>query len=410
MDYIRKIQQSYLKHFETILYITIFSIFLVDIKIYIPLFALNIFMVATLILTGDLKLKLKKWNILMLIFMAWAIINVVLAVVFFKHSVSYSNLVKLNLNLGFLISISIIVDKSDIKVSKNNLINFMEFMIIINFIQIILIYLFGGLFGPFFSGGLTESSDTAYAVSAYNNIIGAEGKNIWAGKFLFLYVIYLYIITNSKFKVSNLRAIIYTLLGILSLVLLLSRTVQLAVMIPIIFVFLYMIRNVNYKYRIAIYSIFIIGAIGALVVFFDKFFHIKFDMTDGGFTRIIMWRKAFQELGDTYWLSGNGLGYSEVFIETVVNRKESNLHNVYINTFYELGLVGIGVYIASLVEFLRDVVNKENILRIIFILVVPFGMVTFLQYLGFDNDIVMLFALILIVNKAKFGIEENNIK
>ena len=63
--------------------------------------------------------------------------------------------------------------------------------------------------------------------------------------------------------------------------------------------------------------------------------------------------------------------------------------------------MGIGAYISFLVFYFKEIINKSNIVKVIFTLLIPFGAITMLQYLGFDNDIVMFFILILVYNKCE---------
>lgn len=401
MKLLKKIQLGYLKNFESILYLTIFSIFFIPLKLYIPLFGINILLVLTLLLTGELRLNLSKWQISIILFMIWSIINSSLAIFIFKTDISIGTLVKLNLNMAFLLSASIVLQHRKISINKEKLINFLEFIIIINFIQIILIYILGGLVGMLFSNALMQSSDSAYAISSYYNVIGASNKNIWAAKFAFIYIIYIYLTSSENIKLNKIRKVIHIIIGLITTFLLLSRTAQIAIILPLLFIIFYSIRNINYKYKIIIYVIFSVLSIFAGVVLFNKFFHIKFDMTDGGYTRLYIWVEAIKNIWKSHWITGNGIGYSEYFIQTVVDRTESNLHNVYLNIFFEMGLMGIGAYISFLVFYFKEIINKSNIVKVIFTLLIPFGVITMLQYLGFDNDIVMFFILILVYNKCE---------
>ena len=401
MKLLKKVQLGYLNNFESILYLTIFSIFLIPLKLYVPLFIINILFVLTLLLTGELRLNLSKWQISIILFMIWSIINSSLAIFIFKTDISIGTLIKLNLNMAFLLSVSIVLKDRKISIKKEKLINFLEFIIIINFIQIILIYILGGLVGMLFSNTLMQSSDSAYAISAYYNVIGASNKNIWAAKFTFIYIIYIYLTSNEGIKLNKIRELIHIIIGLITTFLLLSRTAQVAIILPLLFIIFYSIRNIKYKYKVIIYFIFAVLIIFAGFILFDKFFHIKFDMTDGGYTRLYIWGEAIKNIWNSHWITGNGIGYSGHFIETVVDRTESNLHNVYLNIFFEMGLMGIGAYISFLVFYFKEIINKSNIVKIIFTLLIPFGAITMLQYLGFDNDIVVFFILILVCNKCK---------
>ena len=71
------------------------------------------------------------------------------------------------------------------------------------------------------------------------------------------------------------------------------------------------------------------------------------------------------------------------------------------NLFFELGIVGIISYTSFLVFFIKENIKNNELLRFIFIILIPFVITTSLQYLGFDNDLVIMFVLILITIKAK---------
>lgn len=401
MKLIKSIQEKYLRYFDVILYITIFTIFISSLKLYIPLFALNILMVLTLILTGDIKLKLSKWQISVVIFMIWSLITSAFALLIFKYTVDVTILIKLILNMTFLLVVSLVINQKHIDFNFKKLINFLEFIIIINFLQISLIYVFGGLTQEFINGGLTKSSDNAYVISVFYNVIGAESKNIWAGKFALFYGIYLYVTTFDEFPTKSIVKWFYIVIGTLTLLLLLSRTAQIAVIIPIIFICLYSIKNMNYKSKIAMYFVFFVAVIFAAILFFNKFFHVKFDMSDGGYTRLYIWQKFFKGVWSTNFIMGNGIGSSGRFIENIAQRPESNLHNVYFNIFFEMGIIGFMSYITFLICFIKEVVPKNKIIRALFTVAVPFLITTFLQYLGFDNDIIMVFILLLILKEQK---------
>ena len=98
------------------------------------------------------------------------------------------------------------------KFHKKTLVRFLEFIILINFIQIIYIYFDGKFFNDFFSGSLTESSDAAQTISSQHNIIGAENKNIWATKFALIYMIYLYICAFDNFNINLIEKISFIIL------------------------------------------------------------------------------------------------------------------------------------------------------------------------------------------------------
>lgn len=399
---LKRIQDNYLKYFDKVFYITLFSIFLVDIKLYIPIFLINILLILTLIYSNEIKLKFSTYEIFAVGFMIWSVINTVISIFIFKNDISLSTVAKLNINIAYFISLSLVFRQKTVTFNKSEFLNLLEFIILINFIQIIVVYIHGDLFGQLIKGGLTKSSSTAYAVNAYHTIIGSENKNIWASKFTLIFITYLYTVIIGKLKISKLRACSYIALGLTTIILILSRTVQIAIIIPVIFIIFTWINRTDFKYKKAIYIFCGFMAVGVLFIFFNKLFHINFDTQDGGYSRLQMWISSLKEVWNTHWILGNGIGYSGYYIKTALNMFESNLHNVYLNIFFELGIIGITIYLAMIVSYFKSLINKESIWNIVFVIFIPFIIITMLQYLGFDNDIILMLLIIIAINKVKF--------
>jgi O-antigen ligase len=373
-----------------------FSIFISPIKIYVPLFVLNILFFVYVIIKDKIKIKLNTWRVSLLGFIIWTIVNTGISIGLNGHIVNYQEIIKILLNLTFLFVTSIVIDNKVNGENDERLIKFLEIIIVLNFVQILFIYVYGGLFVALFTGTLTTSSDSAYIISNFKNIIGADSKNIWASKFTFFYIVYLYISTKNKDTMNVKRKYIYIFLGLFTVVLLLSRTAQIAAIIAVIFFLFVELRLSDFKYKKYVYYVTPIIILSFLVVFFNKFFHIKFDMTDGGFTRLLIWKEFFNNLFNTNFIVGNGVGYSKIFINNVLMRSESNLHNVFLNLLFEMGIIGCGFYVMFLFNLFKG--NIKNMIKInaIFILVIPFLFMIFLQYMGYDNDLVVFFILIIL--------------
>lgn len=389
------------KKYDILLYSTIFSIFITNLKIYIPLFLFNILYGIYLMKDFRIKISISKWKKYLSIFILWAILNSFIVIVFRQNNINYISLIKIILNMSFLIVVATVIESPIIYFNKKDLFKFLELIILVNFFQIIIIYFKGGLFDDFIRGSLTKSSDAAYTIGTFNNIFGGENKNIWASKFTFFYLLYLYTISvfKSYCKKEKIEKIIFSMLGLITIVLLLSRTSQIAIIIPLIFISFSIINIIDKKYRNYIYISLIIFMFIILFIFFNKFFHIKFDNTDGGFTRLILWKESMLNLFSTNFLTGNGIGYSKNFIENIIMRSESNLHNVFLNIIFELGVIGILIYVKFIYEFIKENFSKQKILNGVCILFVPVLIICNLQYLGYDNDIICFMVLMIIINK-----------
>lgn len=393
---INKIEKNYIY----LLYLSISSIFIASFKIYVILFGISILFGIVIMMNNKHKIKFSKWQIALAVFIIWSIINSVIEIVFFHRMIDISMLIKININLMFLIIATMTITALNLKINKKKLLVLMEILILANFLQIMYIYISGGLLDDLIRGTLTKNSDSAYVISTYNIIIGVNNKNIWASKFLLLFTAYLYSTITVYIEQGRIRNIIYGVLGTITIFLILSRTSQLALIVPLVFLIFYSIRCINKKYKIIIYSGCGVVVVLGIAILINKFFHISFDMTDGGFTRLYIWKNFLINIFDTNFILGNGLGYSGKFITEVVQRQESNLHNVYMNLFFELGIVGIISYITFLVFFIKENISKNDFLKFIFIIMIPFLITTLLQYLGFDNDLMMLFIILFIIGKT----------
>ena len=71
------------------------------------------------------------------------------------------------------------------------------------------------------------------------------------------------------------------------------------------------------------------------------------------------------------------------------------------NIIYELGIVGIFSYIwFNVTIFITKLKGIISSIKYICMLVVPFIIICMLQYLGFDNDIIIFFVFIIIINSS----------
>ncbi|MGL5478956.1 MAG: O-antigen ligase family protein [Clostridium sp.] len=392
-------KEKYLNYYIYYILLCMVSIFIVDYKVYIPLFAIAIIFSCFLLMKRYAKFELNKISKDILIFIIWAIINSIISISVYSFEINKEMILKLILNMLFLLSVCIVLSDKSININRKHIKNVLIFIIVINFMQIIYIYIVGNLFNEFLSGALTSSSTAAYTIGEFKNVIGAVNKNIWASKFTFIYIIYFYMVFKEGFRDKVDKVIIG--IGLLVILLLLSRTAQIAIIPPIIYVVYFYLNKLNKKYKIPIYivSVALLGMVGW--IFFDKFFHIKFDMTDGGYTRLYIWVKSLKELVNNNVIIGNGIGYSDYFIGNILGRPESNVHNVFLGLSFELGLIGIVIYLKIWIDITREYILNKNIIAKLFILIIPILIILNLQYLGYDNDIVAVIILIILVMKSK---------
>lgn len=393
---INKLYNILNQRYMLLIYLSIFSIFITPVKVYVPVFAVVIF-ISLIICMKEKINKIEIWQKILIFFLIWAVLNYFIHLFFYKDYSNLNLLIKFILNITYLISVSMVIP---VKITKENFSWFIvltEVVIIANFLQLIIIYINGNLFPDFFNGNLTNSSESAYVVSKFYTLIGAVSKNIWSTKLVFINIIYLYLISNKLVKLLNCKTIVTLLMGGITIILLLSRTGQVAILAAYVLFIFNNIFELNKKYRYVFYSICTLGIIIFMYIFFSKFFHLSFNMTDGGFVRLLIWKESLIALMNGNWILGNGFGSPARVIAEVLHRKESNFHNVLLNMAFELGIVGIGLYIGFLINFFRSQINKENIRLLVGNILIPMIIILSLQYIGYDNDIIILLVMILIV-------------
>ncbi len=110
---------------------------------------------------------------------------------------------------------------------------------------------------------------------------------------------------------------------------------------------------------------------------------------DGLKARLIMWIVLFQNLDQFNMVFGNGLFH---WSYTGLTR-EGNLHNVFLNTWIDLGLVGLAVYISLLWKVFCVV--RPMLLAILAALFIVVNS----HYLGYDNDIVILLLMYFVYSR-----------
>lgn len=384
--------------------LSIISIFLIS-KIYPVIFSTFIGVgLYSIIKKGRLDLRRYKWIVLSIIFI---ILSLIVSLI--HNQLSISNYIKLFINISFLI-VSYLVYKDSLDENLiNKILSLIKIIILINFVQIIWIYLSNGLFKVVFLDGGLENSDTRYIVSQYKTFIGAESKNIWSSKLAFIQLIYLYYVSlKGNTDKKDWGLIIVSSINIL---LLLSRTGQVCYFIGLGYFVIYkLLNNKNEKIRNISKTLGLLGVVLLGFIFIDKFLNIKFDNTDGGFIRLIYWRTFFVHIWDTSFIFGNGMLYTSNFLQeySPYYIGENNMHNVILNTWLDFGLVGLFTYIGFMWQYIYIAINKKINLDNLFILILPLIATLMLQYLGYDNDIVIYLSLIYIVNKSSQNVIELN--
>lgn len=192
----------------------------------------------------------------------------------------------------------------------------------------------------------------------------------------------------------------------LSILLLLSRT---GILFILTFYFLFYINNfikMKIKNKIGVAIIGIIPMYVFLKKVLNKIFRIgslsqlKLNfksgiITDGGLTRIFNWNIFLKNFFYEEYFIGVGLGGTKSFlIKYGTILADGHMHNVILNMFLELGIIGGSIYTLLLIKMFL-VFKRKKLLS----LYLSFLVVLMLQYMGYDNDVVIYWSFMIILSK-----------
>lgn len=180
---------------------------------------------------------------------------------------------------------------------------------------------------------------------------------------------------------SNKKSIIYILPWIITILMTLmtgSRNAFLAEAVSIIFIYLIIQRQKNQRISklvttIIVVSIFLVIAYMVLPymgVNLERYNFVEL-VESGGTNRTTIWKLLIPVLLSEYLLFGYGPGYycSANIVSGLVNRAYTNTHNVFIEVWGELGIIGlmcfVGLVITSFYKVYSKLKNNTTVLYVI---------------------------------------------
>lgn len=393
---------------KSLFYIYLLAIF----SLFLPFTLYPVFFVLFTVLAIAYLFLLKQVRIINLSLFFWMGIFSLLGTFSTLLNIAYSDYtqyVKLIVNFSFLLSFYIFLDtkKEIFLLKKNMLIRLLEIIIFLMFIQVFInVYLMDLWTLPFVG---VKNSMEAYLIVEPTMFFGSKEKNIWATKFVFITIMYFSIYINNIFTMSKLKLIIMTFFVLFNVLYTFSRTAQLMF---VIFLFSYGFWKILFVYRtffLKVFSITIlfIVSIGVGFVIYDKLLHITLSAGDGLAARFELWQAlsiSFDKLN--IWI-GNGFLFGQFIISKYTTWGNNNFHNVFMNIFVDLGLLGVFSYLAILKNIFIPRRFEKIRSFVFFVLFPPFFLCVNSQYLGFDSDIVIYFSLIaLLWTLKKYGVEK----
>lgn len=247
-----------------------------------------------------------------------------------------------------------------------------------------------------FGGEMTSSS--AYKIQDVGIYFGAPNKNIWATKFLFVFIAYISMFVLGLRRVKAVDVFLFFLFS-LAVIYGMSRTSQLAYFS---FIALLVFDNVRRfeRYRAIVYVILVPVFAVLINAFINKMLHFEFDESDGFFSRTILWASVLDIEGIKLIL-GSGPGYGGYHIPLYTPLVNDNFHNVFVNQLADLGMVGLVFYFLMYFWFFSLVRSYLGSVRAL-IFLLPLLIVVNSHYTGFDNDIFVYFILCIFISRCSF--------
>ena len=381
-------------------YLYLFLLISIFLKIKIYPFIMVGFIFLMIINFPNMK-KIKKECILIILLLVFSIGNYI---VLSKEFNNFQYILKLTINFGFLLSFLIIKKRYDIK----KIMILIKILIVLTFIQILNVYYLKNI-NLFYFFKINNSSE-AYLIDIDQVpfLFAAENKNIWSTKILFLEIIFMFY----SYK-NNLKNYFFYIFIIFNCLLLTSRTGYLALLLYIVLqVFSIIVKKYrkNKKMLISVFLGLFFTLLFNINLIFEKFLRIDFNnlekylsmKNDGGVSRIINWIIFFKYFNKTNFLNGIGIGNTQKFLLYYGGYPDGNMHNFIFNTFLEQGIIIGMIYILFHFLFIKKVIKvfKWDSL----LLLTPFYAIISLQYLGYDNDIVVYMSLVyILIDEFKEG-------
>ena len=316
----------------------------------------------------------------------------------------YKYYIKLPLNLMFLITVVLCINTY--KVDLKKLINTILLCMALSVIQVFTAATITGSWDLLVTG--IKSSQDAYNITYTYIWFGNEAKNIWATKMVLVFFpAYLMML---HFKLVRKSTINLFLIGLIfCIIMTFSRTAILAMAAGLFFLILHWLfskgnvktvfRNITQKFHhlnrnkkafVIIVSI-IILAVGLST--FSKVFHFDLNSSkDGANARLITYNALLNNL-DEVSLFGEGLFSATWFLPQYSSfNTDMYIHNVFLNSYLDLGIVGIISY--ALIIFGLALMTFRNLPTFLAVgLTTLYFVIVNLQYVGYDNDLVMYLVL-----------------
>ena len=236
---------------------------------------------------------------------------------------------------------------------------------------------------------LYGSSSSGQASSLYNKSLyfwGLDDKNMFGARIAVLGFPFILIPLVRERKISWWRICAIFLLAYLSL----SRTPIVALLIGI-FLLIWLFTSTRWRIILVFFMVLVLPFVSEKLIRLDNLTASN----DGMGTRLVYWKAFFNNFQEVSPL-GNGFMQAPAFLKEYADfyRGEPHIHNTFLTSYLELGVLGLVAYALFLFYFYRHCLELGQPKKFWWMVFIPLLSIMMILYSGYDNDIVMYFSLV----------------
>jgi O-antigen ligase len=364
------------------------------IKVYPVVFMLA----ATYFLWETKKVLAEKWALALAVFGVYALIS------FWLHytgqTFELTNIIKLAVNFIFFYAAVVWLHHRD----NSRLLQLLDYTFILIFILVALqLWVYHQAMGYRLVGGSTSSGQASVLYNKSLFFWGLDDKNMFGARIALLGFVFILLPLVLFKRVSVIRIVLIFALAFLSL----SRTPIVALLIGLGLLF-WMVSGK--WWRLALVAI----ILGVTPYVLQKVIRID-NITasnDGMGVRLVYWKAFFGNFENISPL-GNGFMSAPEFLSTYADffHGEPHIHNTFLSTYLELGIIGFASYLLFLVFFFKFCYRKHPDPCYWLLTITPLVAIMMILYSGYDNDLILYLILIFGLSTVRpAALEENKIR
>jgi len=334
------------------------------------------------------QLTFPKWSIALAVFSTYAVLSYLIN--YPGEPLALTNIIKLVINFFFLFFAINWLGLRD----NESLITKVDVVLLsvlaLSFIQLLIYH------QAYDFSLITGSDSSGEASSLYRGSLyywGLDDKNMFGARIALMGFSFICIPVVRKSKLSIWRILFVFLIAFLSL----SRTPIVALLLGVCFLIWV---SADKRWKIALLVLMVI----ALPFLLQKVLRIDSltSSNDGMGIRLVYWT-AFFEHFDAISPFGNGFLSAPEFLgkHAEFYRGEPHIHNTFLSTYLEMGIVGFFSFLAFLAWYVRDCWYKTANPKLWIALFLPIIAIMMILYSGYDNDVVMYLCLVFLIGSLR---------